>query len=326
MTVNHQHLRAFHAIALEGSFSQAARRLNVAQPTLSQQIKALEDRHQAVLFEGRRPPLRLTPMGRELFVLTQRMFATSDEIAVLLDDNVDSGATPLRIGADSPVYAARLVQALMQAHPDMVLEARIDNAGESLRRLQEAKVDVAILSDPAMDGQFFYEPIFADYLQVVLPAAHPLARAPVFPLAALAQERVIIRETASKTRAAMETLMASAGVFPQHVMELHSREAIREAIALGMGVSLFFSSDCPPDSRLALVRPDRQGERALLTGYVVGRVERRRTATMRAVLAAAETLKRLSPLPLHVPSPRAPPPHVRPPARQPADLERSVQS
>lgn len=325
MAVNHQHLRAFHAIALEGSFSRAARRLNVAQPTLSQQIKALEDRHQAVLFEGRRPPLRLTPMGRELFVLTQRMFATSDEIDVLLDDNVESGSTPLRIGADSPVYAARLVQALMQAHPDVVLEARIDNAGESLRRLQEAKVDVAILSDPAMDGQFFYEPIFADYLQVVLPAAHPLARAPVFPVAALAHERVIIRETASKTRAAMETLMASAGVVPQQVMELHGREAIREAIALGMGVSLFFSSDCPPDARLALVRPDRQGERAQLTGYLVGRVERRRTAMMRAVLSAAETLKALSPMPLYVPSPRPPAAHTLAAIPRGAALERSAQ-
>lgn len=53
MSVNHQHLRAFHAIAEEGSISRAARRLNVAQPTLSQQLKALEDRHKAALFDGR---------------------------------------------------------------------------------------------------------------------------------------------------------------------------------------------------------------------------------------------------------------------------------
>ncbi|MGA0600985.1 LysR substrate-binding domain-containing protein [Caulobacter sp. KR2-114] len=326
MAVNHQHLRAFHAIALEGSFSRAARRLNVAQPTLSQQIKALEDRHQAVLFEGRRPPLRLTPIGRELFALTQRMFATSDEIDELLDDRIDTGSGSVRIGADSPVYAARLAQALMQAHADMVVEARIDNAGDAMRCLQDAKVDVAILSDPAMDGQFFYEPIFADYLQVVLPVGHRLARSPVFPLAALAEERVIIREPASKTRAAMETLMASAGVFPAQVMELHSREAIREAIALGMGVSLFFSSDCPPDTRLALVRPDRQGERAQLTGYLVGRVERRRTAMMRAVLTAAQTLKALSPLPLHAPAPRAVSAPGRPEASRSAEPQLSVQS
>jgi len=284
---------------MEGSFSRAARRLNVAQPTLSQQIKALEHRHQAVLFEGRRPPLRLTPTGRELLALTQRMFATSDEIDALLGDNVDATSHLIRLGADSPIYAVRLAQALDRSHPETAMEVRIDNARETLARLQDSKVDVAIVSDPAMDGQFFYEPLFADYLIVVVPADHALAKAAVFPLEALARERLLLRETASKTRAATETLLAAANVSPERVIELHSREAIREAIALGMGVSLFFSAECPPDPRIAVLRPDRQPDRAQLTGYVVCRVERRRTAMMRAVLAAADTLKALSPLPLH---------------------------
>ena len=299
MTVNHQHLRAFYAIATEGSFSRAARRLNVAQPTLSQQIKALESRHGAVLFEGRRPPLRLTPVGQELLALTRRMFATSGEIDELLGDSVGAAAFSIRIGGDSPIYAVRLAQAVMSAHPEAAVEVRVDNAREALGRLQDAQVDVAILSDPPMDGQFFYEPLFADYLAVAVPAGHPLAQAQVFPLEALAGERLLMREAASKTRAAIETLLAAAEVTPERVVELHGREAIREAIALGMGVSLFFSAECPPDPRIACLRPDRQPDRAQLTGYVVCRVERRRTPLMRAALAAAETLKPLSPLPLH---------------------------
>ena len=305
MSVNHQHLRAFHAIATEGSFSRAARRLNVAQPTLSQQIKAWENRHSAVLFEGRRPPLRLTPVGRELLALTRRMFATSEEIDELLGDSVGADAFSLRIGADSPVYAVRLAQALMATHPEAAVEVRIDNAREALGRLHDAQVDVAILSDPPMDGQFFYEPLFADYLAVAVPASHPLAQAAVFPLEGLARERLLMREAASKTRAAIETLLAAAEVIPERVIELHGREAIREAIALGMGGSLFFSGECPPDPRIACLRPDRQPDRAQLTGYVVCRIERRRTPMMRAALAAAETLKALSPLPLHSLEPTA---------------------
>lgn len=297
--LNHQHLRAFHAIAVEGSVSRAARRLNVAQPTLSQQIKALESRHKAALFERRRPPLILTPMGRELFALTQRMFATSDEIDELLNDGAAVNARAIRLGADSPIYAARLAQALLSSHPEARMEVRIDNGRETLRRLQDAVVDVAIVSDPAMDGQFFYEPLFADFLSVAVPASHPLADAPIFPLEALAHERLLIREAASKTRTAMETLLAAASVTPKQVLELHSREAIREAIALELGVSLFFSTECPPDRRLAFLRPDQQGERAQLTGYIVCRIERRRTAIMRSVLKAAESLKALSPRPLH---------------------------
>jgi DNA-binding transcriptional LysR family regulator len=284
---------------VEGSFSRAARRLNVAQPTLSQQIKALENRHQAALFEGRRPPLRLTQMGQELFALTQTMFATSDEIDQLLGDSADRVSHSIRIGADSPIYAVRLAQALILSRPEMATEVRIDNARETLRRLRDANVDVAIVSDPPMDGQFFYEPLFADYLKVAVPADHLFAKASIFPLEALACERLLLREPASKTRGATEMLLASADVTPGRVIELHSREAIREGVALGMGVSLFFSAECPPDTRLAFLRPDPQPNRAQLTGYVVGRVERRRTAMMRAVLAAADTLKALSPLPLH---------------------------
>ncbi len=244
-------------------------------------------------------------MGRDLFALTQRMFTTSDEIDELLGDSVGGASLAIRIGADSPIYAVRLAQALLTAYPEAQVEVRIDNARETLASLQDAKVDVAIVSDPAMGGQFFYEPLFADYLNVAVPANHPYAAASLFPLRALAEERLLMRETASKTRAATETLLTAANVTPARIIELHSREAIREAIALGMGVSLFFSAECPPDARIAFLRADRQAGRAQLTGYVVCRVERRRTAMMRAVLAAADTLKALSPMPLHtLPRPR----------------------
>ena len=250
------------------------------------------------MFEGRRPPLRLSPVGQELYALTQRMFATSDQIEELLEGEADSAAQPIRIGSDSPIYAARLARALVRARPDAALEVRIDNARETLRGLREAGVDVAIVSDPPMDGQFFYEPLFADRLMVALPADHPMASGRAYPLELLAYEPLMIREPASKTRGAMEMLLGFAEVTPGRVIEVHSREAIREAVAEGLGVSLFFSSECPPDARLAFLPPDPAPERAQLTGYLVCRIERRRTTMMRAALAAAETLKGLSPLPL----------------------------
>ena len=76
MAVSYQHLRAFYGIAVDGGVSRAARRLNVSQPTLSQQLKALEERYGVTLFEGRKVPLRLTEAGRGLFALTEKLFAT----------------------------------------------------------------------------------------------------------------------------------------------------------------------------------------------------------------------------------------------------------
>ena len=125
-----------------------------------------------------------------------------------------------------------------------------------------------------------------------------LAGAAVFPLAALAGECLLLRETTSKTRGATESLLRAHDVRPARTLQLHSREAIREAVALGMGVSLFFSAECPPDARMVALPPDCQPDPALLTGYVVCSADRRRSAFMRSVLHAAATLEPLSPLPL----------------------------
>jgi len=300
MSVNHQHLRAFHAVATERSFSRAARRLNISQPTLSQQIKALEHRHGRMLFEGRRRPLHLTPVGRELLALTGRMFATSDEISDLLGDEPAAETISIRIASDSPPYGALLARALLEADPRLSVEVQVVNSATTLTQLLEAHADVVIASDPQIDTRFAYRPLFVDYLKVVVPATHPLAGADEFPLAALANECLLTREDASKTRGATQSLLAAHDVRPARTIELHSREAIREAVAIGMGVSLFFSAECPPDARIAALRPDCQPDAALLTGYVVCRADQRRSAAMRAVLEAAARLEPLSPVPLHV--------------------------
>ena len=251
MAVNHQHLRAFHAIATETSVSRAARRLNVAQPTLSQQLKALEARHRVVLFENRKPPLRLTAAGRELFALTQRLFAASNVIDEFLRDDSDERPAAARLGSDSPIYAARVAERLRARFPDLTIQVRIGNARETLKALADAQVDAAVVSDPPGDNHYTYEPLFADRLMVAMPADHPHAKSRYFPLAALGQARLLVREPFSRTRTAMEHLLSQAEVAPAEVLELHTRETIREGVALGLGIGMFISSECPPDPRIA---------------------------------------------------------------------------
>ena len=298
VSVNHQHLRAFHAVASEGSFSRAARRLNISQPTLSQQIKALENRHGSYLFEGRNRPLRLTLVGRELFGLTARMFATSQDIDDLLGTPRDTAGEQIRIAADTPLYAARLAQALSQGDDAIEVDVRMGNSSQTLQRLHDAHVDVAIICDPQIDPRFVYQPLFMDCLKVVLPVSHPLANVQVFPMARLAGETMLLREATSKTSMAMTSLMRAHDIAPARRIVLDSREVIREAVALGMGVSLFFSADCPPDPRLAAVMPECQPDAGQLTGYLAFRADQRRLPLIRRAVACAEALKVLSPIAL----------------------------
>jgi DNA-binding transcriptional LysR family regulator len=296
VAVNHQHLRVFHAIAMEASVSRAARRLNLAQPTLSQQLKALEERHRVTLFENRKPPLRLTAAGRELYALTQRLFAASGVIEEFLTDDGEKPPLAARLASDSPIYAARMAARLRARFPELTIQVRIGNARETLKALTEAQADAAIVSDPPGDNLFAYEPLFADRLVVAMPAGHPHAKSRYFPIASLAHSRLLVREPTSRTRIAVEQLLGLAEVTPSDVVELHTRETIREGVALGLGVAMFISSECPPDPRIAYAPLEPVARAPELAGYVVCLAERRRTRLMRAIMEITAELRRLSPV------------------------------
>jgi LysR family transcriptional regulator, low CO2-responsive transcriptional regulator len=291
MAANHQHLRAFHAIAIEGGISRAARRLNVSQPTLSQQLRALETRHGVTLFESRKAPLRLTAAGRDLFRLTSKLFETADDIDDMLNEKANLAGGMLRLGSDNPTYAAKVVSLFRSQHPRAEIQVRMGNAHEVMRWLGEAQIDVALASDPPGDATFSYEPLASEGLTCAVPIGHPLTALEAVPIDAFARETLLLREPNSKTRAFVERALADAGVVPRDMLELQSRETIRECIALGLGISMFFASECPPDARI-VYRPLQAGARDYeLRSYFVCQSERRRSVMMRALQAIAADIR-----------------------------------
>ena len=291
MAPNYQHLRAFHAIATEGGVSRAARRLNVSQPTLSQQLKALEERHGIVLFEGRRVPLALTSAGRELFILTSKLFGIVSDIGDLLTSATTPDGGMLRLGADSPFYAAKVVSLLHARHSSLRVQVRIGNASEVMDWLADAYVDAALASEPSVDSAFSYEPIGSDRLMCGLPHSHDLTSLDAVPLYAFSDEILLVRESTSKTRTFFESALADASVEPRGKIELQSRETIREGIALGLGIGVFYSSECPPDARIVYRRLDIGERDTQLKIYLVCQSQRRRDPLMRALRAIAHDVR-----------------------------------
>ncbi len=293
MAANFQHLRAFHAIAADGGVSRAARRLNVSQPTLSQQLKALEARHGVMLFESRKAPLRLTAAGRDLFALTQKMFAVVADIDDLLGESAGLAGGMFRFGSDNPYYAAKIVEMLRRHHPQVDVQVRMGNARDVMRWLGDAQIDAALASDPPGDSAFSYEPLVSDNLSCALPLGHSLAALDTVPIGAFVNETLLMREASSKTRTFTERALADAGITPRGVIELHSRETIREGIALGLGIGVFFNTECPPDSRIIYRPLDTAGRDYNLRSYLVFQSERRRGALIRALRSIATEIRAL---------------------------------
>ena len=296
MAASYQHLRAFHAIAVERGVSRAARRLNVSQPTLSQQLKALEARHAVSLFENRKSPLKLSPAGRDLFTLTQRLFATASDIDDMLGETSGLTGGVLRLGADSPLYAARVVDRFRKSHPQTGVQVRMGNAKEVMQWLSEAQIDAALASDPPGDAMFSYDPLYTDRLSCAVPIGHRLAVLDAIPVAAFADEVLLSREPTSKTRAFTERVLADAGIVPATILEFQGRETIREAIALGLGISIFFASECPPDRRICYRPLDTGRDTYELRGFLLCQSERRRSSLMRALKQVVCNIREQAPL------------------------------
>jgi aminoethylphosphonate catabolism LysR family transcriptional regulator len=285
MRIDLMQLRAFHAVASQSSFTLAARTLGLTQPTLSQSVKALEERYAVLLFERSSRRVEPTEMGRRLFQLTTRLFDTEQEAASLLEGSAQLARGLLQLGADSPYYVMPLIAAFDERHPQVEIRLSIGNAGAVLEDLSEARLDVALLSNPPVDPRFHIVPLYRDPVRLMLPAGDALAALDAVPAAALAGRRLVMRETGSMTRRTVERGLAEAEIVPGGVFEVTGREAVQEAVALGLGVGFISEGEVRPDPRIA-IRP--LSDRGWQTDeYVLCQRDRRRFPAIRAFIDLA---------------------------------------
>lgn len=248
--MNYAQLRAFHAVAGEGGFVKAAQRLNVSQPTLSEQVKQLEQTFGVRLFERRGRRSELTDLGRALFDVTRRFFAAELEAEQLLSAARGLKRGRLRVVADAPYLVMPLLAAFSRRHPGIELSLDFGNSERVLAALLDRRADVIVLPDIERDRRLHALPLERGRLVLLVQRAHPWGRRRSVGLAELAGERLILREGGSTTRAILDEALAARGVVPASTWTVGSREGLREAVAEGLGVGAVFESEVGWDERL----------------------------------------------------------------------------
>jgi aminoethylphosphonate catabolism LysR family transcriptional regulator len=246
----HAHLRSFHAVASEGSFTRAAARLGVTQPTLSAQVKALEERYGVALFDRRGRGVATTGLGAALLEITRRLFLLEEEAEELLGSARALTTGHLRVGADSPYHAVPFLAAFAQRYPAIHVALSIGNAEEVMARLFRYESDVAVVADIAEDPRLERVLCAVHRLVVFVPRSHPWAGRKAIRLGELEAAPMVLREEGSKTRRVFEAALAAAGVKPRPVIEIESREAVREAVAAGLGLGVVSAAEFGHDERL----------------------------------------------------------------------------
>jgi aminoethylphosphonate catabolism LysR family transcriptional regulator len=283
-------LRSFHAVAQAGGFVAGAGLINVSQPTLTAQVLALEKEFDVELFYRRNRRTEMTPAGRDLHAITTRMFAEEQEARQFLAESKGLRTGQLRIGAVGPYHVTEMLSAFSTRYPGIGLSVAIGNSADVQRDLLDYRTEVAVLAHIDEDERLLTIPYRRHRVVIFARTDHRLAGRKSLAMADLHGERMIAREEGSTTRRAFEAAAKAAGVAPEVFMEIGSREAIREAVIRGLGISYVSEAEFVPDPALCWM-PIRDAE-IYTYAHIVVLAERRNSRIIRAFLDVVEVAQR----------------------------------
>ncbi|CAN1549183.1 LysR Transcriptional regulator [Rhabdaerophilaceae bacterium] len=242
-------LRIFVAVAEARSFSEAAAKLGVSQPTVSIQLAALEQAC-GVLLLHRKPQLALTDAGQDLFARARLVISRANEFVASAQGLRDMQYGQLSIGLSTPHTALPIIAAFMQAHPEIQIATGIGNTAELLDQITRCRIDIGIMTLMEPPPQLACALVSTPRLLICLKNDDPLAVRPSLRPAEISDRPFVMREEGSMTRAVLEAAFAADNARLNTKFVLGSREAVKVAVASGMGLGAVFENEMGQDLRL----------------------------------------------------------------------------
>ncbi|MCI2416453.1 LysR family transcriptional regulator [Saccharopolyspora sp. K220] len=287
-----RHLTAFVAVAEELHFGRAAKRLQMAQPPLSQQIRQLEKELGIRLFERNTRSVRLTSAG-ESFLEPARTVLDDVDAAVRAAKAAGRGeygrVTVGFAGASSHESLPLLTRAVRAAHPGLELVMRGQTyANVALAKVADGSLDLGFVRLPVNQPDVRTRVIEVEELICALSTDHPLAGRECIPIEELAEESFVSfpSNAGSTVRDALVKACVSAGFSPRVVQEAPDSYTILALVAAGVGVTLTLTS-CQHIQQTGLVYRPLAGPPTRLHAALAWRTDNT-SAALRTVLAIAE--------------------------------------
>lgn len=260
----------------------------MSQPTLSGQMRLLEEKYGVELFSRVGRGIQLTPTGRRLLALVGQINSIEADAVQFLKDEGEMRSGTLRVGAVSPYHITDVLAGFSQKYPAMTVQARFGNSESVLRELLDFRIDVAMVANKANNPKLHAMPFRRDPIVALVPRTHALGRRRTIRIEELNGERMVVREPGSTARQVIDAALLRSRVKPDVVMELGSREAIREAVAKGIGIGTLSAAAISPDPRLTILKFSNV-DVATVT-YLLCLKTRRQARPIDAFFAIAETM------------------------------------
>jgi DNA-binding transcriptional LysR family regulator len=247
MALNLNQLRVFRAILESTSITEAARALRISQPAASKQLADLEASLGVTLVERRAKGLRLTSAGEVLSRHTWRLFQEEEAAERALQALLGLELGQLAVGASTTIgnyIVPGLFGELHRTHPRVELELEIGNTAYIREQLIEGRLDLGLTEglvakdSPDLDA-LNVEVFTDDEMLLIIAPSHPFAQSAAGRIdpGELAALPFIVREHGSGTRDVVEDALSRHGVSLTPIMSLGSTEAVKNAVATGLGAA-----------------------------------------------------------------------------------------
>jgi DNA-binding transcriptional LysR family regulator len=239
--VDLRQLEIVRTVADCGSFSAAARQLNVSQSAVSRQILLLEEELREPLFLrlGRR--VRLTAAGEALLQLSRRVIADIRETTTAIVEHQKTLTGTLHLAGGMTVCLhvfPALLQEYRKRHTGVEIKLTTGGTPQLLERLRAGAVDVALLTLPIEGSDLAQVPVMREELLLVTHPSHPLAKQRRISARDLDGRPCVLFERGSSTRRVIDEMFLRERIQPRIVMETENVEILKALVAIGMGMAI----------------------------------------------------------------------------------------
>lgn len=233
-------LRAITAVADLGSFAAAGRQLGISHSAVSQQIREMEMACALRLFDRAGGVLRPTPVCQELTEIGQRILDAEREAGRVLDRRDAHGKPCLRLGLGNAMPGIAIARALLTRYPDLSITIESGSHHDIMAAVLRRDVEVAVLPDVPQDQRFRRAPVLAQEVLAIVATDGPWTERSSISLAELAATSLIFRSRGSSTQKVVDRAFRRAGLSPEPRLTADTRDAVYEAVALGIGTGFMW--------------------------------------------------------------------------------------
>jgi DNA-binding transcriptional LysR family regulator len=239
--INLNQLWIFHNVAKYKSFTRAAEESYLTQPSVSTQVKLLENAYKIKLFERFGKKIELTNAGEALYSYTEKIFNLIREVDSIIQDikGIKSGTIKVSTSLTlATYYLPNFLKAFKMKYPNIEIQMTAGNTREVMENILTFKSDLGFIGNFESHEKLVITPFSEEELVIIVHPSHEFSGRNRIHPSKLDGQPFILREQGSGTREVVEQALKRNQVAVRVVMELGTNEVIKKAVEAGLGISI----------------------------------------------------------------------------------------